>query len=465
MSHHQKPSQAHKKKPFTISREANMRPPASGDKRPLFAVPESQSRALALSNRNDPQIEAQNKILASQTAFKNCYNLFKVSPNLLPELLQKYAEANLKYRDEEFTQQGDNFLTKIAASKKIPKELKARYPIYYILVSICKIFMLNEYEIIVLACALDHCSWKIEETVYPDEEGFLKEFPGNLGTDIDSECKRLIIYLLVITFSLKQYLNEKSEVDKIHAYCENICTNFQAIFNRWTRVSFYHKFNYSPLEINRKFRYLCQKEDLDLLNTNKDYNTIVDSIMGLTGAYKSKITIKSTPMNASVPPQQLFHHSTVFPDFQLPPLPDNKVAFTGIPVMSMALDTSAERGLSKTLVIEPVNTQELEQIPEFESLSRRMSSSTNLFEDHKMKKQRLNSLFPTFPGFSRENSMFKEFSTVMNNNANTFRNIDTEEFMNNIMLPALSKRSSISQAGDEPNFFRFHSILSSWQKE
>ena len=63
--------------------------------------------------------------------------------------------------------------------------------------------MLNEYEIVVLGCALDHCGWKIEETVCPEEADFLREFPGNLGNDIDIECKRLIIYLLVITFSLK----------------------------------------------------------------------------------------------------------------------------------------------------------------------------------------------------------------------------------------------------------------------
>jgi len=63
--------------------------------------------------------------------------------------------------------------------------------------------MLNEYEIIVLACALDHCNWKVEETVYLEEAAFLKEFPGDLGTALDDDCKRLIIYLLVITFSLK----------------------------------------------------------------------------------------------------------------------------------------------------------------------------------------------------------------------------------------------------------------------
>ena len=88
----------------------------------------------------------------TQTVFKNCYNLFNVNPGLLPELLQRYADDNVKYRDEEFTQQADNFLTRIAASKKsilmlctiltiflVPKELRAKYPLYFILVSICKV--------------------------------------------------------------------------------------------------------------------------------------------------------------------------------------------------------------------------------------------------------------------------------------------------------------------------------------
>jgi hypothetical protein len=131
---------APKKKPFTITRQPSRKLESSDSvKSGLNSVDSQFSRALATIERRDPHLDLQNQILASQTQFKNCYNLFKVSPGLLPELLQRYADDNVKYRDEEFTQQADNFLTRIAASKKIPKDLRAKYPLYYILVSLCKV--------------------------------------------------------------------------------------------------------------------------------------------------------------------------------------------------------------------------------------------------------------------------------------------------------------------------------------
>ena len=53
-----------------------------------------------------------------QSAFKSNYTLFKIDAVLLPQLLEKYKEATLFYRDEQFSQQADHFLTKIAADRK-----------------------------------------------------------------------------------------------------------------------------------------------------------------------------------------------------------------------------------------------------------------------------------------------------------------------------------------------------------
>jgi len=36
----------------------------------------------------------------------------------MPQLLDGYSQANLYYRDEEFSQQADQFLTKIAMDRK-----------------------------------------------------------------------------------------------------------------------------------------------------------------------------------------------------------------------------------------------------------------------------------------------------------------------------------------------------------
>jgi len=44
--------------------------------------------------------------------------LYKTDPNLMPQLLERYSQANLYYRDEEFSQQADLFLTKLAMERK-----------------------------------------------------------------------------------------------------------------------------------------------------------------------------------------------------------------------------------------------------------------------------------------------------------------------------------------------------------
>jgi len=36
----------------------------------------------------------------------------------MPELLEKYSQENLLYRDEEFTQQAESFIGKIAIDKR-----------------------------------------------------------------------------------------------------------------------------------------------------------------------------------------------------------------------------------------------------------------------------------------------------------------------------------------------------------
>jgi len=96
-----------------------------------------------------------------------------------------------------------SFLNKIAADEKIPRDDSEESPIFSHLVSISKIFMLNEYEIAMLACLLDRCEWRIESIIYENEESLLKEFPYSLEADTVRNSKRIIMYLLIVTFILK----------------------------------------------------------------------------------------------------------------------------------------------------------------------------------------------------------------------------------------------------------------------
>jgi len=436
-------------------------------------------------------LSKQNSFNFHDSAFKSHYNIFKTDASLLPDLLEKYSQDNLQYRDEEFTQQAETFITKIAADKKIPKDLRAKFPLYQILISICKIFMLNEYEIVVFACSLDHCNWKIDEVVAPEEADFLREFPSNFGVEISDECKRFIMYLLIITFSLKQYLNEKINVDKVQAYCEKICMNFQALFNRWTKISSFHKFNYSAPEINRKFKYLSKREYGDNVTSVKDYNMIVDNIMVLTGSYSSKPKIDAKPM-VSPPPVATNTLSTqkteIFHELPSLPIIDPKALYETNAMPSL------ERGLSRNKTLDFMTESPGVKIPNAMGggYSRQGSISTFLAGFPLMKRQ---SSFDFFDELNRKllkQDTFNLGSALGNASQNagdqpqankessglklpSLSNplsgllskagggaMETEE-LGNLVVPTLSKKSStVSQQmpDDNPSLSRFNSNFS-----
>jgi len=132
----------------------------------------------------------------------------------------------LIYKDEEFTQQAEQFLSKIIADSKVPKELKHRFPLFQIIVSIYKILLFNEFEIVIFSSMLDSFHWKYEDLIHNDEGGLLKDFNTNLGIEMDNDCKRMIIFFFLVGFSVKDI----SEFEKIKAYCEKICLHFYKTF-------------------------------------------------------------------------------------------------------------------------------------------------------------------------------------------------------------------------------------------
>jgi len=469
-----------KRQPFIISRSnSNVSNLAFLDK----------SLSNSFEEPNPPVLRKQLSFLSKQnsfsfhdSAFKSHYNIFKTDASLLPELLEKYSQDNLQYRDEEFTQQAETFITKIAADKKIPKELRAKFPLYQILISICKIFMLNEYEIVVFACSLDHCNWKIDEVVQTEEADFLREFPSNFGVEISDECKRFILYLLIITFSLKQYLNEKTNVDKVQAYCEKICMNFQGLFNRWTKISSFHKFNYSAPEINRKFKYLSKREYGDSFTTIKDYNMIVDNIMILTGSYSSKakadVKPASSPPNVNdSTPSYLTQKSEIFQDVAANTIIIDPKTFYPEPSNVHAF----ERSLSRTKTLDFMTESPGVKIPNaMGSGYSRQGSISNFFANFPILNRQSSFEFfdelnrkllkqDTFnfknnndaPDTTRSNSGSLNQSLVKKDNSES-KQMETEE-IGNLVIPLLSKKSSIASQQmpeEQPSFSRFNSSFS-----
>jgi hypothetical protein len=470
-----------KKPPFIISRSNSSRSSiAFLDK----SLSNSFEDPMPLVFRKQASfLSKQNSFNFHDSAFKSHYNIFKTDASLLPDLLEKYSQDNLQYRDEEFTQQAETFITKIAADKKIPKDLRAKFPLYQILISICKIFMLNEYEIVVFACSLDHCNWKIEEVVSAEEADFLREFPSNFGVEISDECKRFIMYLLIITFSLKQYLNEKTNVDKVQAYCEKICMNFQALFNRWTKISSFHKFNYSAPEINRKFKYLSKREYGDNVTSVKDYNMIVDNIMVLTGSYSSKPKIDAKPMVSPPPANISNNHASqkteIFHELPSLPIIDPKILYHEGSAMP-----SLERGLSRNKTLDFMTESPGVKIPSAMGggYSRQGSISTFLAGFPLMKRQNSFDFFDELNRKLLKQDTFnlgslgananqtssadlpsnKESSGLKIPNPILLKSADAEE-LGNLVVPTLSKKSStVSQQMPEenPSLSRFNSNFS-----
>lgn len=220
--------------------------------------------------------------------------LTKTNPAKLAQLLQEYKEKSSEYRDDDFSQQASSFIAKIASDEKIPSDLKGRFSLYYILVSIAKIFMMNEYELALLACAIDKLEWNMDSLVREDEGSYLSEFPCSLEVEITSDCRQLIIYLLIVAFTLKNNITQKAEMELIQAYCEKICKNFVDLLKRSSKVKAAQNLNFSAFEVNEKFRHLSRKDHREpFMKSVKDYNMVVESILRLTGSHTIKPKAKT----------------------------------------------------------------------------------------------------------------------------------------------------------------------------
>lgn len=190
---------------------------------------------------------------------------------------------------------------------------------------------------------------------------------------------------------------------------------------------------------------------------------VVDSIMNLTGSYKSKLNNKQV-----IPPQPAFQPNSIFHNFNFPPIMDTKPIFADLPPLPTTL--GFERGNSRPpKSIEMINLDGYD-LPVMDSISRRTSSSNFIGEDFgKNKKIKMNNSTSGGFGFFRENSFYKEYPNVLGNTP--MRTIEPDDFLkvlDNLPMPSLSKRSSnVSQAMPEemPNLFKFHSNMSWFNKD
>jgi len=356
--------------------------------------------------------------------------------------------------------------------KKIPKELSAKFPIFHILVTVAKVFLLNEFEIAALGNILDNVNWKYEELILPGEASYLStEFPLSLNLDLSDDCKRFIIYLLLIAFSVKQFLNEPSEFEKIKVYCEKICHSLPILFNRWIR-STNHKYNLA--EMNKKFKTLSKKDFGEDTQNIKDYNVIVDSIMSLTGSYASKKTFE-TPSMSDIPNRQ--NTFTFNPEMyatsyesQIPLLTTEKSEIQ-MPSFSKMPSKAFEPGMSNDLIKIPTVVNK--PIGLFNrSFSGEFTYQNPMFQQNKSKDEfdysQAAKKFKTNNGYLRNDSFYNilNMPNLISSNSQYKPNTDYDVDNLNIPLPQLGKQNSnVSQGPDDlPSFSRFNSTFSMLDK-
>lgn len=94
----------------------------------------------------------------------------------------------------------------IPISKTCP--LTSHYPVYKLMKAIAKLLMLNEIEVIFLAYLIKETNWEIrDKTILMNAENV----QDIVCYAIDNpDYKRLILYLMVTSFTVKYYLNEST---------------------------------------------------------------------------------------------------------------------------------------------------------------------------------------------------------------------------------------------------------------
>jgi hypothetical protein len=93
------------------------------------------------------------------------------------------------------------------------------------------------------------------------------------------EYKNLILYLMIVTYSLKFFLNEKSE--ELLEEASRICPGFKSIFENWAKKNSNLTKRINPKTLNKVYQDLY----LRIRHEESDFNLLVDSTLQISPAY------------------------------------------------------------------------------------------------------------------------------------------------------------------------------------
>lgn len=110
--------------------------------------------------------------------------------------------------------------------------------------------------------------------------------------DDEAEFKRLSLYLYVVCFTAKYYLNGHDEADILAYGLVNTISNFSEIFEKWTQNRQDSLFRLRPIQLNSLFKDMTTKrsDEQDLI----DYNALVEKLLIISPSYKAIEKIPTT---------------------------------------------------------------------------------------------------------------------------------------------------------------------------
>jgi hypothetical protein len=93
------------------------------------------------------------------------------------------------------------------------------------------------------------------------------------------EYKNLILYLMLVTYTLKFFLNE--HIEELLEEAVRICPNFKLIFENWAKKHSNLTKRINPKTLNKVYQDLHFR----IRHEEPDFNLLVDSILQISPAY------------------------------------------------------------------------------------------------------------------------------------------------------------------------------------
>jgi hypothetical protein len=146
-----------------------------------------------------------------------------------------------------------------------------------VLKAVAKIFLLNEIEAIFFAYLIKETNWDIKDRLITQNSELVRDVVC-ISSD-QPVYKNLILYLVLVTYSLKYFLNDQSE--ELLEEATRICPGFKPIFENWAKKNSNLMKRINPKTLNKVYQDLY----LRIRHEEIDYNLLVDSTLQISPAY------------------------------------------------------------------------------------------------------------------------------------------------------------------------------------